>query len=104
MNSSVNRYISEKEMNVVGGTWDLHPRSSQASAWMFVYPREPKLITKYIDTYCGNGVEMIIWLGPKADWPDYEPCFCNSVFSNLSFPEGRGLTPYEILAIARKHG
>lgn len=102
VNSSVNRYISEKDMNIVGGTWDLHPRSSQANAWMFVYPREPKLITKYIDTYGDHEVEMIIWLGPKADWPDYERCFCDSSFSNLSFPDGNGTTPYEMLTIARK--
>lgn len=104
VNSSVNRYISEKDMNVVGGTWDLHPRSSQANAWMFVYPREPKLITNYIDTYGNHGVEMIIWLGPKADWPDYESCFCASSFSNLSFPEASGLTPYEMFTVARKPG
>jgi hypothetical protein len=71
---------------------------------MFVYPREPKLIMKYIDKYGAYGVEMIIWLGPNADWPDYEACFRDSSFSNLSFPEGGGLTPYEMLTIARKPG
>ncbi|KAH8692099.1 hypothetical protein BGW36DRAFT_41789 [Talaromyces proteolyticus] len=102
VNDSVNRYISEDRMNVVAGTWDLHPRVSKAKAWLFVYPREPKLIMKYIDTYGGHGVEMIIWLGPQADWPEYELHFCQSSFSNLNFPEESGLAPYEIMAIARR--
>ncbi|KAL4787509.1 hypothetical protein BJX76DRAFT_318770 [Aspergillus varians] len=104
VNSSVNLYIAEQDMNVVGGTWDLFPRASQAKAWMFVYPREPKLVTKYIETHGDRpgSVEMILWLGPRADWVDYEACFRDSVFSQLSFPDDVGLAPYEMLVVARR--
>ncbi|KAE8355364.1 hypothetical protein BDV28DRAFT_146155, partial [Aspergillus coremiiformis] len=44
VNPSVNRYIPEQDMHVVSGTWDLlHARVPDAAAWMFVYPRDPKL-------------------------------------------------------------
>ncbi|KAL4809191.1 hypothetical protein BDV18DRAFT_131372 [Aspergillus unguis] len=103
VSSSVNIYIAEQDMNVVTGTWDLLPRASQAKAWMFVYPREPKLVTKYIEAYGHGrqGAEMILWLGPRADWSDYEDCFRNSVFSKLNVEED-GLAPYEMLVVARK--
>lgn len=104
VNSSVNLYIAEESMNIVSGTWDLLSRASQAKAWMFVYPREPKLISKYIETYgdpSGN-VEVILWLGPRADWADYESCFRDSTFSELEFPEDVGMAPYEMLVAARR--
>ncbi|RDW90117.1 uncharacterized protein DSM5745_01892 [Aspergillus mulundensis] len=101
VNSSVNLYVEEQDMNVVGGTWDLLPRASDATAWMFVYPREPKLVTKYIKTY-GLGIKMVLWLGPRADWADYEACFRDSAYSHLSFEEDVGLAEYEMLVIARK--
>ncbi|KAL4766611.1 uncharacterized protein BDW70DRAFT_155271 [Aspergillus foveolatus] len=100
VNSSVNLYIAEQDMYVVSGTWDLLPRASDAIAWMFVYPREPKLVTKYIEFY-GLGTEMILWLGPRADWADYEACFRDSPFSQLSFKDV-GLAEYEMLVVARK--
>ncbi|KAL4742224.1 hypothetical protein BDV11DRAFT_181361 [Aspergillus similis] len=100
VNSSVNLYIAEQDMYVVSGTWDLLPCASDATAWMFVYPREPKLVTKYIESY-GLGTKMILWLGPRADWSDYEACFRDSTFSQLSF-EDAGLAEYEMLVVARK--
>jgi hypothetical protein len=89
-------------MNVVGGGWGLYPSAQQATAWMFVYPRDPKLITKYIDSYGDQAVEMIVWVGPRVDWADYEPCFCKSAFSNWSVLENIGLTPYETAIVARR--
>ncbi|KAJ5735108.1 uncharacterized protein N7483_000233 [Penicillium malachiteum] len=99
--SSVNRYLAEEDMHVVTGAWGIYSFAQQATAWMFVYPREPKLVTKYIDTYGDHAVELIVWLGPRVDWPDYEPCFRQSSFSELSFPDV-GLTPYEVAVVARK--
>ncbi|CAL00406.1 hypothetical protein An15g02520 [Aspergillus niger] len=92
VSASVNRYLAEENFDVVSGTWDLYARAPQAAAWMFVYPREPKLVSKYIEMYADdeNGsessVQMILWLGPRADWADYEPCFRNSSFSDVSIP------------------
>ncbi|OOF89908.1 hypothetical protein ASPCADRAFT_212396 [Aspergillus carbonarius ITEM 5010] len=101
---SVNRYLSEPDIDVVSGTWDLYSRAAQATAWMFVYPREPKLVTKYLETYGHGSVQLIVWLGPRADWADYEPCFRNSSFS-VSLPDDDdvGLMGYEMLAIMRRH-
>lgn len=100
--STVNRYISEEDMHVVGGGWGLTSSAQRAAAWMFVYPRDPRLVTKYVDTHGNDSVEVIIWLGPRVDWVDYEPCFRRSSFSDLTFPEDIGLTPYETMAVARK--
>lgn len=100
VDSTINRYIAEEDTNVVGGGWGLCSNAQQASAWMFVYPRDPKLITKYIDTYGDQRVELIVWLGPRADWPVFEPCFRQSSFSELSFLDV-GITPYEAAVVAR---
>lgn len=102
VSSTVNRYIAEEDMQVVGGGWGLCSSAQHAAAWMFVYPRDPRLITKYIDTYGDDSVELIVWLGPRLDWADYEPCFRQSSFSDLTFPEDIGITPYETMAVARK--
>ncbi|RDH37515.1 hypothetical protein BDQ94DRAFT_136568 [Aspergillus welwitschiae] len=108
VSASVNRYLAEENFDVVSGTWDLYARAPQAAAWMFVYPREPKLVSKYIEMYADdeNGsessVQMIVWLGPRADWADYEPCFRNSSFSDVSIPDEVGMMEFEMLAIMRK--
>ncbi|KAL4941763.1 hypothetical protein BDV06DRAFT_193831 [Aspergillus oleicola] len=102
VNSSVNLYIAEENMNTVSGTWDILPRAAQAKAWIFVYPREPKLVAKYIETYKNHReVEMILWLGPRVDWPDYEGCLKNSVFCELNMQDV-GLAEYETLVVARR--
>lgn len=105
VSASVNRYLAEEDFDVVSGTWDLYARAPQAAAWMFVYPREPKLVSKYIEMY-GDGpessVQMILWLGPRADWADYEPCFRNSPFSDVCIPEDVGMMEFEMLAVMRR--
>lgn len=100
--STVNRYIAEEDMHVVGGGWGLCPSAQRAAAWMFVYPRDPRLVTKYIEAYGHDSVELIVWLGPRVDWADYVPCFRQSAFSDLTFPEDTGLAPYETMVVARK--
>lgn len=100
--STVNRYIAEEDMHVAAGAWDLHSRSQQAAAWMFVYPRDPKLVSRYIDTYGGGNLEIIVWLGPKVDWVEYEDCLRRSLFDELEILEEIGLAPFEIAVIARR--
>lgn len=100
--SSINRYIAEERMHVVNGGWGVFPGAQHAAAWMFVYPRDPKLISRYIHMYGDQTVEMILWLGPRADWADYEPFFSQSSFFDLSFPVDVGLAPYEFLVIATR--
>ncbi|KAL2824132.1 hypothetical protein BDW59DRAFT_147881 [Aspergillus cavernicola] len=101
VNSSVNLYLAEQSMNVVGGTWDLYSRAGQARAWMFVYPRDPRLVRRYFERY-GNGVQAVLWLGPRADWEDYEGCF-RGEFGELEFCESVdvGLAEFEMLVVGR---
>jgi hypothetical protein len=104
VDSSVNRYIAEEDMHVVGGGWGLCSEAGRAAAWMFVYPRDPKLITRYLDSHLCGSVEMVLWLGPKVDWVDYEDRLRRSSFSELTIlDEGEcGLTPYETAVVARR--
>ncbi|KAA8644368.1 uncharacterized protein ATNIH1004_008570 [Aspergillus tanneri] len=128
VHSSVNRYLADEDVHVVGGTWDLLPplplpallpseqQQSGAGetgkigisgprACMFVYPREPALVGKYLDLYCVQNqkdkqqLEMVLWLGPRVDWPDYEAVF-RGWFVNMEF-EDVGLPEYEMLVVAR---
>lgn len=89
-------------MHVAAGAWDLYSRAKQAAAWMFVYPREPKLVARYIEIYGDEGVESIVWLGPRVDWVDYEPVFRESAFDEVQVLEEVGLAPYEIAVVARR--
>ena len=87
--------VGECKLQELGALWSA---AQQAAAWMFVYPRDPKLITKYIDTH-GDTVDSIVWLGPRVDWSDYEPRFSQSPFSEVSFLDQIGLTPYDTVVV-----
>jgi hypothetical protein len=104
VNSSVNLYIEEQDINVVTGTWDLCSRAVQAKAWMFVYPREPKLVKKYIEMYGNGEVDEILWLGPKVDWEDYEGCFTQSGFGDMRVYGGGdiGGAEFEMVVVVNK--
>lgn len=100
--STVNRYIAEEDMHLAAGAWDLYARAQQATAWMFVYPRDPRLVSRYIERYGPENVEVVVWLGPRVDWVDYEACFRGSAFSDVRVLEKAGLEPYEIAVVARR--
>ncbi|KAI5245590.1 hypothetical protein E4T43_03227 [Aureobasidium subglaciale] len=92
---NVNRYLPEQNMFFVGGTWDLCSQAAKAHVWMFTYPREPKLILRYLD--------IIIWLGPRMDWQsDYEATFASSKFSRLTVLGDSGAAAYEMVVIAER--
>ncbi|PYH47878.1 uncharacterized protein BP01DRAFT_335514 [Aspergillus saccharolyticus JOP 1030-1] len=101
--ADVNRYIDELDMNLVPGTWGLCERAAAARAWMFVYPREPGLVRRYLES--GNGlVQMVVWLGPQADWMDYAPCFDEHGGWELEVKTGEevGVAAYEMLVVMRR--
>ncbi|KAL2833537.1 hypothetical protein BJY01DRAFT_93112 [Aspergillus pseudoustus] len=104
VNSSVNLYIEEQNINVVTGTWDLCSRAAQARAWMFVYPREPKLVGKYIETFGDGDIDQILWLGPKMDWADYEGCFEQTGFGNRRVYDGDSIggAEFEMVVVLSK--
>ncbi|KAK8246264.1 hypothetical protein HDK90DRAFT_6596 [Phyllosticta capitalensis] len=100
--SSINKYLPEESTWNVDGTWDLCPRAQVAHAWIFVYPREPGLIKRYMDMYADGGVKIVVWLGPRLDWEDYEGCFNHDGFEPAEIIEDSGLVPYEMMAVARR--
>lgn len=96
----INKYLRSEHVNVVGGTWDLCSKASEASALLFVYPREPKLVTRYLQL--SGRVPCILWMGPRVDWPDYRPVFEESDFSYLHEVADSGLAHYEMLVVAKQ--
>lgn len=71
---------------------------------MFVYPRQPSLLSLYMTTILEMKLTtgIMIWLGPVADWADYESCFTRSDVSHtLDVYEGDdvGIGSYEMMAV-----
>lgn len=102
VSSHVNKYLSEQNTLLVGGTWDLQQGAADADVWLFVYPREPRLLSRYIEHLGQGRLRKIIWLGPKMDWQDYQPVFAVSEFSHISILEDCGAAEYEMMCIASK--
>lgn len=71
ISTRVNRYLPRDRLHVVKGTWDLDPAACSAEGWLFVYPREPHLLHKYLEGYGRGSVRKVIWLGPRADLEEY---------------------------------
>ncbi|PYH81220.1 hypothetical protein BO82DRAFT_432840 [Aspergillus uvarum CBS 121591] len=102
VSGGVNRYLEEWDLNVVQGTWDLHPRAAGAAAWMFVYPREPGLVRRYLEEFGRGAVQMVVWLGPRADWGDYVGCFEEGVWVGEELGEEEGVAGYEVCVVLRR--
>lgn len=106
--TSLNKYLPEQHHSTVKGTWDLTGRTSEAAVLMFVYPRNPQLVTRYLSE-CANlnesKCETAIWLGPKCDWTDFERCFTelHRWSTHIVPDEGSGLLDYEMMAYIEKY-
>lgn len=110
-----NKYLPEYAINTVRGTWNLSSRldDPDVSGLMFVYPREKSLVSKYLEAISSKGskVQTVIWLGPQADWSEFEPCFQiatpngEKLFERIESRVGDdvGIAPYEVMVIARRH-
>jgi hypothetical protein len=101
VNQSINKYLSQEMIHFVPGTHALLWRASEASAWMFVYPREIKLVKLYLETI-GSKIEKIIWLGPRVDWPDYESVFMEFGSISIVASEVCGLPTYEVMVLVNR--
>jgi hypothetical protein len=110
--AAVNHYLPEQCINTVRGTWDVSPRveDDDVSAILFVYPRLPSLVSKYVDRISqeSSKCERVIWLGPCADWVEFEPCFHGGAgqqgtarFQIMKRLRGRdaGLVKYEMMVV-----
>lgn len=98
----VNKYLPEQNIYLVSGTWDLQQDAVNVDVWLFVYPREPRLLSSYIERLAQGRLQRIVWLGPRMDWQDYEPVFTASKFNNVSVLENSGTAEYEMISVASR--
>ncbi|KAF2139693.1 uncharacterized protein K452DRAFT_310599 [Aplosporella prunicola CBS 121167] len=104
--AALNRYLPDECAWPVHGTWDLCPLAQHAPAWLFVYPREPALVRRYFDVFAArpaDPVRVVVWLGPRADWPDYEAVLAGRKHWSVHVIEGAGLVPYEMIVVVRRN-
>lgn len=99
--STKNKYLPADRVEIVNGYRDLCSLAADASAWMFIYPRDPWLLQKYVQVFGVQKCKLIIWIGPKADLPEIENDFLGPVWIKTDF-ENCGLKSYEIMALWRR--
>lgn len=104
---SSNRYLPPENHALVIGSRFLEPLADEAAAWLFVYPKRVGLVEEYIRSHGKGNVRHIIWIGPKADWADYEGCFAVAAGDTVwnvktQSADVVGGTSWEMIAIARK--
>jgi hypothetical protein len=98
---SPNTYLQPSNHKEVTGSRSLHELAGEAEGWMFVYPRRVGMVDEYMKTYGEGRVECVIWIGPQADWGDYEGCFEGWQVTVQSANEVGGRA-WERIAVARK--
>ena len=97
INSS--NYMPVDKMRIVNGYRDLCDLAADASAWMFIYPRDTWLLQQYVRAFGDRKCELIIWIGPRADQLE------NDVFGDMWMKENFGncgLRDYEIMTLWRR--
>ena len=98
----VNKYLPEQNFVCVEGTWDMYANAGSAQVLLFVYPREPRLMARYLQQCSQASCQTVIWIGPSLDWPDYEAVLQSSVFTSIACPPSPGSASYEMLYVATK--
>lgn len=101
----VNKYLPERDMwTILGsvGSCGTCNRAAMASAWMFVYPRNHLLVSKYICEFGDGKVKVMIWLGPRNDWDDFAPYLEDDRFEAPEIVTASGLPEYELMVVIRK--
>lgn len=101
VSSHVNKYLAEENFHAVHGTWDIYASATSAKAILFVYPRDPSLVARYLEHVRQSSCDTIIWIGPSLDWPDYQPVFMSSDFSQVLCHD-QGVAEYEMCVVANK--
>jgi hypothetical protein len=109
----INKYLPEQAVATVRGTYSLSPLVSEGGvcALLFVYPRQKRLVAEYVEQVVKGktSCDVILWLGPLADWTEFESCLKGSSAESgviLNEPtvisgEDSGLAEYELLAVTR---
>lgn len=105
---SPNKYLPSEAVYLVKGTWDIYPYAADAEAWMFVYPRSPRLLDMYLDeiesresSQRARKLDCLVWAGPRVDWIGFEGCFERPWLRLVVLGTGSdcGLMEYELCAI-----
>lgn len=100
---SPNQYLPASCHRTVHGTRFLEPLAAEAMTWLFVYPRRVNLVREYMDEYGQGRVRHIIWIGPQADWIEYETCFSQWHVRKQSADEVGG-REWDTIVIATRPG
>ena len=95
--------LQPEEVVHVPGTWATCELARQASAWLFVYPREPGLLNRYLDEYGHGDIRKIVWLGPKVDWSAFVDVVGEiEGWDAPDVTEDCGAAEYEMLVVIQK--
>lgn len=100
----VNKYLPEQYYTTVRGTWELSPLLDAADTLLFVYPREPGLVDRYLAARPAS-LRIVLWLGPRADWEVFGGCFQGLegiADMDLIDGESAGVADFEMAAVARR--
>ncbi|KAF1816333.1 hypothetical protein P152DRAFT_119530 [Eremomyces bilateralis CBS 781.70] len=97
----INRYMPEDLMHYVGGTYDLFPGAGTAATWLLVYPRDPRLVAKYLEHFQGGSLRQIVCICPRSEWQRFEDIVRDSSFKEITEVEDSGLQAYEGTFVAR---
>lgn len=86
---SERKYIAEDSIHYVQGTWQTSLRAREAKMWIFVFPRDPALLEKYVTDHVDGKVEHILWIGPRDDFSGYKNSVKHAKFKyQTEFGEG----------------
>ena len=97
-----NIYMPVDKMAIVNGDKDICPLAADASAWMFVYPREALLLQQYVLAFGNAECKLIIWVGEKADLPELEHNFLGKKWIKEDI-EKCGLKDDDLMTLWRRH-
>lgn len=97
----INLYLSAENVQIVSGTWDLCALAANSTAWIFVYPREFSLVEKYLQTFGSAAVQLLIFLGPKADISNMEALMESRAWKMEAIVEC-GVSQYEALLVWKR--
>lgn len=98
-----NEYLPIGRSLKVPHTGSLCDEAILASALLFAYPRSPKLVKDYLNTFSNGTLKAVFWLGHRNDWEVFE----ESLHHALPFIQvfvGHGMAEYEMLVIASVSG
>ena len=107
LQSASSKYLPEQCCETVKGTWEISPRAEHAASILFVYPRSPELVRRYVQLFArpSSPLRAVMWLGPNCDWPELQACFALGpgwLPVRIAHGAAAGLVDYEMMAIVQR--